>query len=86
MKWKEVRIHHPHRWVLVEATQSHADAERWLADELAVVDAYVDISTAMSCYKRLHHDAPQREFFVAHTDNADLSITSRSWIGACGSQ
>jgi len=86
MKWQEVRNHHPHRWVLVEATEAHVDAERWLADELAVVDAYEDVSKAMSRYKRLHHDAPQREFFVAHTDNAELSIASRSWIGVRAGQ
>ena len=81
MKWQEVRQHHPHRWVLVEATQAHIEAERWLADELDVVDTYEDVSKAMSRYKHLHRKDPARDFFVAHTDNTELSITNRSWIG-----
>ena len=86
MNWQEVRQHRPHRWVLVEATQAHVETNRWFADELAVVDTYEDVTKAMSHCKHLHRGDPQRDFFVAHTDNPKLSIANRSWIGVRSNQ
>lgn len=86
MKWQDVRHHHPHRWVLVEATQAHREMERWFPDELAVVETYEDVAQAMSRYKRVHREDPARDFFIAHTDNQELSISERAWVGIRSTQ
>jgi len=82
--WQQLRSQYPDCWVLVEATKAHSsDGERVL-DELALIARFDDSDSAMRDYQRHHHAAPQREFYVLHTNRSELDIRERRWIGARG--
>ena len=81
MTWQEVRRHHPHQWVVVEAVQARSEQGRRELDELAVVDAFTDGETAVRAYLRLHREVPERELYVLHSDREELEITERTWLG-----
>ncbi len=81
MTWTDIRRHHPHQWLLVEALLAHSKAGKRLVDELAIVDAFSDGETALRAYLRLHRDAPQRELYVVHSDHEELEIVERSLLG-----
>jgi hypothetical protein len=81
MTWMDVRRHHPHRWLLVEALLAHSKAGKRHVDELAVVDAFSDGETALRAYLRLHRDTPTRELYVVHSDREELEITEHSLLG-----
>jgi len=53
-------------------------------DKLAVVDVFTDSQKAMQSYAQLHHQEPNRELYVLHTDRENLDITERKWIGIRG--
>lgn len=81
MTWPEIRRHHPHRWLLVEAIEARSEGGRRLVDNLAVVETFPDSSAALREYLRLHRQSSERELYVMHTDREDPDITERSWLG-----
>ena len=81
MNWQQSRLHYPHQWLLIEALQAHTEADQRLIDNLAVIGVYPDSASALHDYARLHHAAPNRELYVAHTDRPTLDITERCWLG-----
>ncbi len=81
MNWQQVREQYPRKWVLVEAIEAHSENNRWLVEQLTVVDAYADVSKALGIYKQLHKQAPEREYFIVHTDKERLDIYERHWAG-----
>ncbi len=81
MNWQQSRLHYPHQWLLIEALEAHTEADRRILSNLAVIGAYPDSPSALHDYTRLHHEAPERELYVAHTDRAELEITERRWLG-----
>lgn len=84
MQWEDIRQHYPQQWLLVEAIKAHSEANKRILDQLAVVGAFSDSVTAMRNYTQLHHEAPDRELYVFHTDRAVLDITERRWPGIRG--
>ena len=81
MKWQNIREQYPNRWLLIEAISAHTAADQRVLNEIAVVDAFADSVTALQRYQTLHHEAPQRELYVFHTDRQNLNITERRWQG-----
>jgi len=81
MNWQQSRGHYPHQWLLIEAVQAHTEADQRVIDNLAVVQTYLDSTSAFNDYARLHHAAPDRELYVVHTDRSELRITERRWLG-----
>jgi hypothetical protein len=77
MTWPDVRRHHPHQWLLVEALLAHSRSGKRHLDELTVVGAFLDGETALRAYLRLHRDAPSRELYVVHSDREELDINER---------
>jgi hypothetical protein len=86
MKWQEIREHYPQRWILIEATKAHSEANKRVLEQLAVVAAFPDSVTAMRSYAQLHREAPERELYVFHTSRKTLDITERLWLGIRGEQ
>lgn len=84
MRWEEVRIHYPSQWLLVEAVKAHSETNKRILDELAVVNVFTNSQQAMQSYGQLHHQNPERELYVLHTDRKTLDITERRWIGIRG--
>jgi len=81
MNWQQSRLHYPHQWLLIEAVQAHTETDQRIIDNLAVIGVYPDSPSALQDYARLHHVAPERELYVAHTDRPTLDITERRWLG-----
>ena len=81
MNWQKVRERYPNQWLLVEAIGAHTADDQRILNEIAVVDAFADSVTALQCYQTLHHEDPQRELYVFHTDREQLDVTERRWLG-----
>lgn len=81
MKWNEARQHYPDTWLLIEAIQARSERNQRILDDLAVLNAYTDSVTAMKAYGKLHRASPQRELYVYHTGNEQITITERNWFG-----
>ncbi|MCB0212831.1 MAG: hypothetical protein KDJ52_26040 [Anaerolineae bacterium] len=86
MKWPEIRKHYPQQWLMIEAIKAHSEKNKRILDEISVVGKYPDSVSAMKGYMKLHHDAPERELYVFHTDRKELDITERRWLGVRGLQ
>lgn len=81
MKWSEIRRHYPSQWLLIEAIEARSEAGQRLLDDVAVLATFPDSVTAMQRYTGLHHEAPQRELYVCHTEREELEIRERRWLG-----
>jgi hypothetical protein len=40
MKWEEIRTHYPKKWLLLEAIQSHSEANQCILDDIAVINVF----------------------------------------------
>jgi hypothetical protein len=82
MKWQDVREIYPNRWLLIEAIEAHTTPEkRRIVDHLAVIDHFADFFVAMDRYKQFHHQKPEREMYVIHTNNEEIYIHEQYWAG-----
>ena len=81
MKWSEVRRHYPEEWLLIEAIEARSQDGHRILDDIAVVASFPDSVAAMKRYTSLHHEAPQRELYVCHTEREELEIRERRWLG-----
>ena len=81
MQWQEIRTQYPQQWLLVEAIKAHSETSKRILEQLSVVAAYLDSTTAMKDYSALHHEAPERELYVFHTSRKTLDIAERKWLG-----
>jgi hypothetical protein len=81
MQWSEIRRHYPEEWLLIEAIEARSEAGQRILDEIAVVASFPDSIAAMKRYAHLHHEAPQRELYVCHTERERLEIRERRWLG-----
>ena len=86
MQWQEIRNNYPDQWLLVEALAAHTEADKRIPDELTVINAFPDSTSALRRYGQLHHEAPRRELYVVNTRRASLDITQRHWLGVRGQQ
>ena len=82
MQWPEIRKAYPDQWLIVEALEAHTTPDRQrVLDRLAVVELCPDGSAAFQCYRRLHQQYPQREFYFLHTSRETLDIRESRWVG-----
>ena len=81
MQWSEIRCRYPDDWLLIEAIEARSENGKRILDDIAVVATFPDSVTAMKRYTRLHHEAPQRELYVCHTERETLEIRERQWHG-----
>lgn len=82
MKWQDVRKQYPDTWLLIEALEAHTtDEKRRIVENLIVIEQYADFFNAMSAYKELHHQKPNREMYVVHTVNEEIKIKEQYWAG-----
>ena len=84
MKWQEIRTKFPQSWVLVEAIEAHTDKSQRVIDRLSVIDRFPGFFEAMDVYKLLHRQTPNREMYVLHTQNEELTIEEHHWLGLRG--
>jgi len=82
MQWPEIRRAYPDQWLVVEALEAHTTSDRQrVPDRLAVIELCPDGSAAFQCYRRLHQQFAQREFYFLHTSREALDIRESRWLG-----
>ncbi|MBU0701589.1 hypothetical protein KKE26_09935 [bacterium] len=86
MRWEEIRAYYHSQWLLVEAVKAHSEATKRILDEIAVVNTFANSQEAMQGYAQFHHQSPERELYVLHTDRKTLDIIERRWMGIRGVQ
>ncbi len=75
MNWQEIRRQYPHRWLLLEATRAQTQGAQRVVEEWRVVDDFGDDwEAAWAQYKHVHRSDRSREYYVLHTDRAELNI------------
>jgi hypothetical protein len=84
MQWQDLQQHYPQQWVLIEAIKAHSQADKRIIEQLALLGAFPDSTSAIQSYLRLHREAPERELYVFHTGRETLDITERRWLGIRG--
>src|SRR5690606_37398586 len=73
MQWPEIRKAYPDQWLIIEALQAHSTPDhRRILDKVSVVEQPTDGSAAMSSYRKLHQQYPEREFYFVHTSREEL--------------
>ena len=84
MTWQQIRSKFPSQWLLVEAMKAHTEGNQRRIEDLEVVRTLESGRAAMDSYAELHHQNPQRELYVLHTDRPELDIEERWWLGIRG--
>ncbi len=75
MNWQEICEKYPHCWLVVEAYDAYTQGAKRVIDHLEVVGMFQsDWKPAWEHYKQLHHADRDREYYVLHTDRAELNI------------
>ena len=82
MRWEEIRKAYPDQWLIIEALEAYTtpDHQRH-PNRLAVIDQCTDGNAALSSYRKLHLEYPQREFYFIHTSRTDLDIRVQQGLG-----
>jgi len=82
MKWDEIRNTYPDQWLIIEALETHTTPDYQVhLDRLTVIERCTDGNDALTRYRRLHKEYPQREFYFVHTSRTDLDIRVLHWTG-----
>jgi len=82
MLWSEIRNAYPNQWLIVEALEAHTtEKQQRRLDRLAVIETCADGHSAMSRYRELHQEYPQREYYFVHTSREEIEIQERQWHG-----
>ena len=75
MDWQEIRKQYPHSWLVVEALDAYTNGDKRIVNALEVVDPFGDNwPAAWERYKHVHRADRTREYYVLHTDRAELNI------------
>ncbi|NOH03818.1 MAG: hypothetical protein HND47_18575 [Chloroflexi bacterium] len=86
MKWNEIRVQYPKKWLLVEAVKARTKADQRILVQLAVLGVYANSRTALKKYAQFHREIPERELYVFHTSREKLVVTERMWLGIRGAR
>lgn len=81
MKWKEAVRNYPNKWVLFEAIEAYSKDGKRIIEDLSVINSFDDSREALKEYSEMHKRDKSREMYVYHTNNKELIIEERSWIG-----
>lgn len=81
MKWSEICIHYPSRFVLVEAIKAVSKNRLRTIEEMTVVEEYDNPKSAWEGYKLHHKENPEREFYVFHTSKQEIEVIEEYFTG-----
>jgi len=84
MKWPEICVQYPQRFVLVEAIKAVSANRKRKIEEMTVVEQYQENDAAWNGYKKFHKEDPQREFYIFHTSNEHVEIVDEQFLGIRG--
>jgi hypothetical protein len=81
LKWSEARESYPDRWLLFEAIEAYSKDGQRVIKDLAVINIFSEGRDALKEYSEKHKNDKNREMYVYHTKNKELTIEERYWIG-----
>lgn len=78
MRWDEVRVAHPDRWLVIEAIAAHTlvegEVRRRILDDIVVVDLFEDGNVAWRRCWKLQREDQGRELYAVHSSNLAIEI------------
>lgn len=81
MTWEDIRKHFPNCWVVMEAAQSHDSNEKWVPDDIYIMQAYADGLAAIKSYGELKRQWPGRKLFFYHTAHPTIEMKILRTVG-----
>ena len=81
MKWSEVRSKYNNCWVLIEALEAHSENGRRIIDKISVLNYFETSQDALKEHEMEHKKNPNKELYVYHTQNEELKVKERVWMG-----
>lgn len=81
MQWAQVRQDYANQWLVIEALVTHTENNQHQIDQLAMIETCPDGQTAMTRYRQLRQEYPDREFCFIHTSHEKLEFEERRWLG-----
>jgi hypothetical protein len=74
MNWQQICEQYPQQWVVVEALNAVTSGAQCVIEQLELVSVFDDWASAWKSYTSLHNADKWREYYVLHTDRAELNI------------
>ncbi len=81
MTWEQIRTTYPDRWVLMESLKSHIEGDRYVYEDLSVLDTVPDGGDLFPRYKELRRQFPGRDILFYHVGNPQMDVRVRYWAG-----
>lgn len=81
MFWKDIRKKYPSKWLVIEAKKFRQVDDRFIVEDLEVLDIFDKSFDAYDEYRKLHKGNPGKEFLFANTEMSALEIPTTRWMG-----
>lgn len=84
MTWQAIREQYPAQWLLLEVLEAESVQDVRHLKNLAVLERFDDLMTALRSYRSLKQSQPSRELLVLHTNRLEPTILERHYVGIRG--
>jgi hypothetical protein len=81
MLWQDIREKHPSKWLVIEAKKFHQADDKFVVEDLEVLDIFDKSFDAYDEYRTLRRSNPSKEFLFANTEMPLLEIPTTRWMG-----
>ena len=81
MLWQDIREKYPSKWLVIEAKKFHQADDKFVVDDLEVLEIFDKSFDAYDEYRTLHRENPSKEFLFANTEMPILEIPTTRWMG-----
>jgi hypothetical protein len=81
LTWDEARTMYPDKWLLFEAIEAYSKDSKRIVKDISIINVFESGKEALKQYAEKYKLNKNREMYVYHTNNKDLDITERYWIG-----
>jgi len=81
MKWEEIRINYPNKFIVMEGIKYHSADNIMYFDDIAVLYTCDDGEAAWKKMQNFHRQYPSRKFYLQHTKHSKIEIVVRKWLG-----
>ncbi len=81
MLWQDIRKKYPSKWLVIEAKKFHQADDKFVVEDLEVIEIFDKSLDAYDEYRALHRKNPNKEFLFANTEMPILEIPITLWMG-----
>lgn len=81
MLWQEIRQKHPSKWLVMEAKKFHQDNDKFIVEDVEVLEILEKSFDAYDKYRKLRIENPHKELLFAKTEMLTLEIPITRWMG-----